>query len=71
MNVQTENLSSVRRRVRFTIPAATVTAAFTSTTAKIAAKARIPGFRPGKAPSSIIERQYGVDVRRGVLDKLL
>lgn len=71
MNVQTESLSSVRRRVRFTIPAQTVTAAFTSTTAKIAAKARIPGFRPGKAPSSIIERQYGVDVRRGVLDKLL
>lgn len=71
MNVQVENLSSVRRRLRFAIPGTTVTAAFNSATQKIAAKAKIPGFRPGKAPASIIERNYGIEVRRGVLDKLL
>lgn len=71
MNVQTENLSTVRRRIRFTIPAEKVNAAFASTTAKISAKARIPGFRPGKAPSAMIERQFGVEVRRDVLDRLL
>lgn len=71
MNVQIENLSTVRRRIRFTIPAEAVNAAFVSTTAKISAKARIPGFRPGKAPSAMIERQFGVEVRRDVLDRLL
>ncbi len=31
---------------------------------------RIPGFRPGKAPESVIQVRYGDDVRREVLESL-
>lgn len=71
MNVQVEAVSSVRRRMRYAVPAVQVGSAFTSVIAKINAKARLPGFRPGKAPGAMIERMYGTEVRRQVLDKLL
>ena len=71
MNVQVEAVSSVRRRMRYAVPALQVGSAFTSVIAKINAKARLPGFRPGKAPGAMIERMYGTEVRRQVLDKLL
>jgi trigger factor len=71
MQVQTEAVSSVRRRVRFTITGEAVSAAFTSAASKIASAARIPGFRPGKVPTSLVERQFAAEVRRTALDKLL
>lgn len=71
MDVKTESLSQVRRRVTFAIPAAKVNAAFASVAQRYADKAKIPGFRPGKAPASVIERMFGADLRRAVLDKLL
>lgn len=71
MNIQVEAVSSVRRRMRYAVPALQVGSAFSAVVAKINAKARLPGFRPGKAPSAMIERMYGTEVRRQVLDKLL
>lgn len=71
MNIQVEAVSSVRRRMRYAVPAMQVGLAFSAVVAKINAKARLPGFRPGKAPSAMIERMYGTEVRRQVLDKLL
>ena len=71
MDVKLETVSQVRRRLTFTIPASTVAAAFAATTQRFAAKTRVPGFRPGKAPASMIERMHGTEIRRAVLDKLL
>jgi trigger factor len=34
-------------------------------------RARLPGFRPGKAPASLILKNYGEDVRQRVLEKLI
>ncbi len=71
MEIKVENLSSVRRRLQFTVPGAQVTAAFHNVTQRYAAKVRVPGFRPGKAPAQMIERMHGTEIRRAVLDKLL
>ncbi len=68
---QLETLSPVRRRVRFTIAAQHVDAAFRSVVTKLAQTVRVPGFRPGKVPPQVVERQYLADVRNRVLDKLL
>lgn len=38
---------------------------------QIARTARVDGFRPGKAPAKVIERQYGPRVRNEVLGELL
>ena len=37
----------------------------------IQGKARLPGFRPGKAPLSMIKTRFAADVRQEVLDKLV
>ncbi len=34
-------------------------------------KARIPGFRPGKAPASMIRRHFEGDIRQQVLESLV
>ena len=33
--------------------------------------AKIPGFRPGKVPESVIRRRFGADIRKEVIDTLL
>ena len=71
MDIQVEQVGSARRRIRFVIPARKVNNAFAVALQRVAGQARIPGFRPGKAPASMIERMYGTDVRRNVLDKLI
>jgi trigger factor len=35
------------------------------------AKARLPGFRPGKAPASLIRKQFESDIRQQVLENLI
>src|SRR5258708_26692491 len=35
------------------------------------AKAKLPGFRPGKAPASLIRKQFQVDIRQKVLENLI
>ena len=34
-------------------------------------KVKLPGFRPGKAPASLIRKNYADDVRQKVLEKLI
>ncbi len=71
LDVQVETLGQVRRRLRFSVPQAQVSAAFAQTTAKFAGKVRVAGFRPGHAPAAMIERMHGVEIRRAALDDLL
>lgn len=40
-------------------------------TETIRGKARLPGFRPGKAPLGIIRSRFGQEIRREVIDKLI
>ena len=35
------------------------------------AKAKLPGFRPGKAPASLIRKQFQGDIRQKVLENLI
>ena len=38
---------------------------------KVQQRAKLPGFRPGKAPASIIRQQFAGDIRRQVLESLI
>ena len=38
---------------------------------KVKQRAKLPGFRPGKAPSSIIRQQFAGEIRRQVLDSII
>jgi trigger factor len=59
------------REVVLDIPAEDVTKAFRGVTRNYQKYARIPGFRPGKAPESVIKRKYANEIRKDVLDQIL
>ena len=59
------------RSVEVEAPAADVDRAFRQITRKYARVARIPGFRAGKVPESLIRSRFAKDVRQEVLDSLV
>jgi trigger factor len=63
--------SECTREVLLDIPAEDVTKAFRGVTRNYQKYARIPGFRPGKAPESVIKRKFANEIRKDVLDQVL
>ena len=65
------NEATCKREIELEIPAANVTKASEKAARDIARVARIPGFRPGKAPVTIIRRQFAADIQGEVLQSLV
>ncbi|MGB6690979.1 MAG: trigger factor [Terracidiphilus sp.] len=59
------------REVVIDVPAEDVSKAFRETTRTYQKLARIPGFRPGKVPETVIKRRFAADIRKEVIDNLL
>jgi trigger factor len=59
------------RELVLDVPAEEVAKAFRSVTANYKKYARIPGFRPGKTPDSVVRRRFGTEIRKEVIDSLL
>lgn len=66
-----EEISATKKRLKFEIPAEVVESEIQKTLRELQKRANIPGFRPGKAPLSIIEKRFGEDVKSDVLERLL
>jgi trigger factor len=67
MQVQLETLGSLVRRMNIALPMAAIDAQVTERLKRTARKAKIQGFRPGKAPMKMVEANYGPQVREEVL----
>lgn len=61
METTAERLEGNLVRLTVTVPAADVDAAIEKAYRDVAAKLRIPGFRPGKAPKTIIDSHVGAE----------
>jgi trigger factor len=59
------------REVVIDVRAEDVSKAFRETTRTYQKLARIPGFRPGKVPETVIKRRFAADIRKEVIDHLL
>lgn len=59
------------RELVLDLPAEEVSKAFRDTARTFQKMARIPGFRPGKVPESVIRRKFAADIRKEVIDHLL
>ncbi len=66
-----EDISSVKKKINVEIAPDTVAQEMEKALADVAKKARIPGFRPGKAPKAIVEKHYGDEVRSEVVQRLV
>lgn len=71
MHPNVEEVTSTKRRLKITIPADIITAEIRSVYDKIRVTQKIPGFRPGKAPQSILEKRFGKNVEAEVLETIV
>src|SRR3989304_5815232 len=63
--------ATCRRELELEIPAAEVQKAVERVAKEFARGARIPGFRPGKAPVTLIRRRFADDIKGEVLQSLV
>jgi trigger factor len=63
--------ASCRRELELEIPAEEVSKAAEKVAKEFAKMARVPGFRPGKAPISLIKRRFAEDIKSEVLQNLV
>ena len=63
--------ATCRRELELEIPAEDVSKAAERVAKEIARVAKVPGFRPGKAPVSLIKRRYADDIKGEVLQTLV
>lgn len=63
--------ASCRRELELEIPAEEVQKATERVAKEFARVARVPGFRPGKAPVSLIRRRFAEDIKGEVLQSLV
>src|SRR4029450_10232620 len=69
-----EDLGPTRKRLTVEIGAPSVQAEIDRAFALVGRQAKLPGFRPGKAPRRVLEHMFGEQVRReglGVLGLLV
>ncbi len=67
MQVHVEDISSVQKKITIEIPAERVNEEIDKAYAAIQKKAKIQGFRPGKAPMQLIKRTYSDAMRDDVM----
>ncbi|MDD2900113.1 MAG: trigger factor [Desulfuromonadaceae bacterium] len=70
MQVHVEDISSVQKKITIEIPVERVNEEIDKAYAAIQKKARIQGFRPGKAPMQLIKRTYSDAMRDDVMRRL-
>ncbi|HLJ15894.1 MAG TPA: trigger factor [Bryobacteraceae bacterium] len=63
--------ATCRRELELEIPAETVQKAVARVAKEFARLARVPGFRPGKAPITLIRRRFADDIKSEVLQSLV
>jgi len=66
-----EDISSTKKRLKIEIPADILEKEYSDSLNKIRQRARIPGFRQGKAPVNMIEKRFGDEIRSELLEKLV
>jgi trigger factor len=71
MKVAVEEISSVKKSLKIEVPEEVVTKELESAYTDLNQRVRIPGFRPGKAPRSLLEQRFRSSVEEDVIRKLV
>jgi trigger factor len=64
-------IEGCRHSLEIAIPAEEVETETTRVAADVQKRAKLPGFRPGKAPASLIRKQFSSDIRQQVVENLI
>lgn len=71
MQVSVETLSALERRMTVGVPAERIEAEVNKRLQQTASRAKIPGFRPGKAPIKLIRQRYEESARQEALGDVI
>ncbi|EDY85819.1 trigger factor [gamma proteobacterium HTCC5015] len=71
MQVSLETSEGLERKLTVEVPAETVAQALENQYQQIARSAKIPGFRPGKVPMSVVKKRYAGEARQDVVSNLI
>ncbi|MFO7535444.1 MAG: trigger factor [Kiritimatiellia bacterium] len=71
IQVKSENAGPCRKALTIVVPASDVDTQYRKLLDLYSKSARIPGFRPGKAPGTLVEKHYGKEIRSEMKDYLL
>lgn len=71
MKVDIQETSSTQRVLKIEVPAEEIAKEYQRAASDINKRVRIPGFRPGKAPLGVIEKQYKENIEEDILQKLI
>ena len=66
-----QDLSPTRKRIVIEIPAEVIEGEIKSTLNVYREKAKFDGFRPGKAPLSLVEKRYGREAEAETIEKVV
>ena len=70
MNISVERLPECKARLSAEIPAETVKKTRREIVSTYATQAKVPGFRPGKIPTAVIEKRYAGPIEDELKDRL-
>ena len=71
LRIDVEERERWRRTVSVTVPADVVREQRAIVVKKLASRIRLPGFREGKVPRSVVEKQYGDELQRQTIDRVI
>ena len=71
MQVTTEAVSGVARRLNVSVPTSRVNEQFEARLKRIAKTVKINGFRPGKVPLNVVRREYGAGIYQEVVNEII
>ncbi len=71
MQVSVETTTSIERRLTIGVPAEKVESEIAKRLQDTARRVRLNGFRPGKAPMSVVKQRYGEGVRQEVVGEIM
>ncbi|MEM7052503.1 MAG: trigger factor [Acidobacteriota bacterium] len=66
-----ENVGPCRKQLKIEVPAPAVEAELRKVVEQYSRQARVPGFRRGKIPASLIRQRFRDDIRQEVIERLL
>ena len=71
IQVELEDVTTVKKRLKVEVPASIALKEMDQVAQQYKQHARLPGFRPGKAPVELIKRHFRKSIRSDVLQKLI
>lgn len=70
MNISIEDVSDTRKKLSVAVPADAISSEETRLVQEFAKQAKLPGFRPGKAPAGLIKKRYAKDIQNELKSKV-